>query len=89
MPTQTEMKMQPHSPISMLAVHGFFVRRRPTRSLIARFVSHVREASRCQRDYQRLRAMSDHELNDLGLNRSQIIAAHDALPWPFSRSFFG
>jgi len=44
-------------------------------SLHLGFSGRLRDSCRCQRDYKYLRGLPDHLLNDVGVTRSQIIAA--------------
>ena len=93
MTNQTEMKMHPYTSKSLFASPDIGVRigvrPLPLRSRIARILSRFREYRRYQRDYQKLSAMSDHELKDIGLTRGDVMAAYGALPWPFSRPISG
>jgi uncharacterized protein YjiS (DUF1127 family) len=54
---------------------------RAGRSWLRRLYDRQVEAARLKRDYEHLAEMSDHELADIGLQRSDILL--NRRPWPF------
>ena len=72
------MKMEMHSRASLQAIHGIgvgarnpFSRHAWLRKLMKRMV----DAERRRRDYEKLMAMGEHELKDIGVTRADVIDA--------------
>lgn len=73
--------MEFHTAHSLSRIHGldFMPRRRPLRAqlgaLIEGVIERLRAAARRHADRQRLFAMSERELADIGLTRCDVVAA--------------
>ncbi|SCK07354.1 protein of unknown function [Variovorax sp. HW608] len=61
-----------------------------TSTLLARLLKWLRELHSVRQDHRLPRALSDHELRDLGLNRTEIpgLLSDTEAPWsvPYSRA---
>ena len=77
--------MQSHTSNSLFATHDIGARPRSLWSHVARVASRLRKYRRHQHDYQKLSAMSDHELKDIGLTRGDVVASFERGRWPKSR----
>jgi len=75
--------MEFHTSTSLRSVHGLDVAaERPLgiRSWIGAIIAHFRDAARKRRDYQRLLSMSDAELRDIGVTRTDVLCAYHGGP---------
>ena len=72
------MKMEMHSRASLQAIHGIDGGARDPFSLHAwlrKAMKRMEDAERRRRDYEKLMAMGEHELKDIGLTRADVIDA--------------
>lgn len=84
--------MEFHTAHSLLRVHGLSdIPRRPNalRRRFDAFLDRMREAAQRHLDRERLMAMSERELADIGLLRADLIAADSRAAWPFGRKSGG